>query len=433
MTPTEPSRELLVRAFEAAVAAADPSAAIAAHLPPPPKGRTLVVGGGKAAVAMVAALERLIPAEQPLAGLVIAPHALAQRATVGRIEIAGGAHPVPDAAGVAACQRMLALLAEANADDRVLVLISGGGSSLLGLPLGLTLGAYQELFEVLLASGADITAMNALRRRFGALAGGRLAAAAFPAAVTGWIVSDVVGDALHDVASGPTSRDPSSAEEVLALLERFAPQLEGVRRALARTPPPPAADDPLWTRVENRLIVSNRASLEAARRTLEAAGWSARVVSAEVTGEARHAGAEHARWVRASLAGEGAFAPPVALISGGETTVTLGERTSDQRGRGGRNSEFALALALALPENAPVWALVADSDGVDGLGGHAGAFVTPELFGRVARCEAERALHEHDSLTLFERAQHEFVCGPTGTNVNDVRILLVAAPGRGVG
>jgi hydroxypyruvate reductase len=337
---------------------------------------------------------------------------------------------------------MISLLDGASEADQVIVLLSGGGSSLLGLPLGLTRPEYQELFRVLLTSGAEIGEMNVLRRRFGALAGGRLAARAAPASVTALVVSDVVGDTLHDIASGPTCPDPSSDAKVLALLQRYAPGLSMARELVAQGEPPraPSRADPLWARVENHIVVSNSIALLAAQRVLERAGWPTLLLSAEVTGEAREAAAEHAAFVREVLSGRTPLRPPLAIISGGETTVSMPEPPSAlrrtalrQTGRGGRNSEFALALALALGPEVPIWALIADSDGIDGVGGHAGAFLTPELFVRLSPREAAVALESHDSLSLFEAAKHDFVTGPTGTNVNDLRILLIAGEGGEVG
>jgi len=417
------SRETLRRAFDAGVAAAHPGAAVRPHLPPPPIGRLLVVGAGKAAAVMADEVERAYPPGAALGGLVVAPHG--QGRPGGRIAVAEAAHPVPDAAGAEASERMLTLVDAAGPDDHVLVLVSGGGSALLGAPAGLSLEGLREVVEALLRSGADVREVDAVRRRLGLAAGGRLAARAWPAQVTALVVSDVVGDDPADVASGPTVPDPGSDRQALAILDRYgiaAFEARARLRAGAHAPAP-AASDPGWSRVRTTVVASSRGALDAAAASLRAAGWPAFVLADDVTGEARVAGALHAAVARAILAGRGAASPPCAFVSGGETTVTV---RGD--GRGGRNSEFALGLALALPDDAPVWALAADSDGIDGQGSHAGALVTPELWRRVSRARARAALERNDSLGLFEAAGHALVTGPTGTNVNDLRIVLVGRP-----
>jgi hydroxypyruvate reductase len=377
---------------------------------------------------MAAAVDAYYPATVALDGLVVAPHG--ESTATGRIELAHGAHPIPDAAGAAATQRMLALLATATPEDHVIALISGGGSALLGAPVGIALDVYQRLCTALLRSGADIRAMNVVRRRLGAAAGGRLAAAAGGARVTGLLISDVVGDDPADIASGPLIPDPSDDRAALRVLERYRIDLPEVtvRLQSGAAATAPNASDPRWQRVTNRIVVASTAALAAAQRTLQAAGWPTVLLATDVTGDALQAANWHAAVATAVLAGNGVAAPPVALISGGETTVTLPNGEEGSRGRGGRNSTFALALALALPEGAPVWALAADSDGIDGVGGHAGAWVSPTLWERVSRQEGLDALAQHDSLTLFERAELALVTGATGTNVNDLRMLLVGRP-----
>jgi glycerate 2-kinase len=410
----------LRRAFDAAIAAAHPGAAVRSHLPPLPRGRLLVVGAGKAAAVMADEVERAYPPDAALAGLVVTRHG--QGRTGGRIAVAEAAHPVPDEAGADASERMLALVDAAGPDDHVLALVSGGGSALLGAPAGLSLDGLREVVAALLRSGADVREMNAVRRRLGLAAGGRLAARAWPAPVTALVVSDVVGDDPADIASGPTVPDPGSDAEALAILDRYgiaAPEARVRLRAGAHAPAP-AAGDPGWARVRTLVVASSRGALDAAVASLRAAGWPAFVLADDVTGEARVAGALHASVARALLAGRGAVVPPCAFVSGGETTVTV---RGD--GRGGRNTEFALGLALALPDGAPVWALAADSDGIDGHGTHAGAFVTPELWRHASRATARAALERNDSLAIFEAAGDALVTGPTGTNVNDLRIVLV--------
>jgi len=410
----------LRRAFDAAIAATHPGAAVRPHLPPLPRGRLLVVGAGKAAAVMAEEVERAYPRDAALAGRVVTRHG--QGRPGGRIAVAEAAHPLPDQGGADASERMLALVDAAGPDDHVLVLLSGGGSALLGAPAGLSLDGLREVVAALLRSGADVREMNAVRRRLGLAAGGRLAARAWPAPVTALVVSDVVGDDPADIASGPTVPDPGSDAEALAILDRYgiaAPEARGRLRAGAHAPAP-AADDPGWARVRTTVVASSRGALDAAAASLRASGWPAFVLADDVTGEARVAGALHASVARALLAGRGATLPPCAFVSGGETTVTV---RGD--GRGGRNTEFALGLALALPDGAPVWALAADSDGIDGNGTHAGAIVTPDVWRRVSRATGRAALERNDSLAVFEAAGAVLVTGPTGTNVNDLRVVLV--------
>jgi len=420
--------DVLRRAFDAAVAAADPAAAVRAHLPPPPpSGRIVVVGMGKAAAPMAAAAEDHYDAlGVAVEGVVVTRYGHA--APLRRVRCLEAAHPVPDAAGVAAGRALLEAVDAAGADDLVLVLVSGGGSALACAPLaGLDLAAKQAVTDALLRSGADIGDINVVRKHLSHLKGGRLAARAAPARVLALVVSDVVGDDLAAVASGPTVADGSGPVDALAVLDRFdvaAPAaraaLERAARAGAGAATPPADAD---ARCETRLVASNQASLEAARAVLDEAGYRTLVLSNAITGEAREAGAFHAAVaVQVWRHGQPAAAP-VALVSGGETTVTV----RGEGGRGGRNSEFALALALALPADAPVAALAADSDGIDGFGGHAGALVTPTLLRALDRPAARDALARHDSYAVFEAHGHLLVTGPTRTNVNDVRVVLVGA------
>jgi hydroxypyruvate reductase len=421
---------LLRAAFAAAVAAADPAAAVRPHLPEPPAGRLIVVGAGKAAATMARAAEEAYAARGvAVEGVVVVRRSgedAAPGADTGRaIAVVEAAHPVPDAAGAEATERLLALVDGAGADDHVLVLVSGGGSALLGAPAGLALADLQEVVAELLRSGADVAAMNVVRRRLGAAAGGRLAARAAPAVVTALVISDVVGDDPADVASGPTVPDPTTDADALAVLDRHGVAAPGARARLqaGALDPAPDARDPAWTRVRTVVVASARRSLDAAAHRLRRAGLPTALLAPDLTGEARDAGGFLAAVALGCLDGGGPLQPPCAFVSGGETTVTV---RGD--GRGGRNSEAALGLALALPEGAPVWALCADSDGIDGTGPHAGALVGPDLWRRVDRAWARAALDRNDSASVFERAGTLFVPGPTGTNVNDVRLLLVGRP-----
>lgn len=418
---------LLTRAFDAAVRAADPGAAVRPHLPEPPAGRLVVVGAGKAARAMArAAVDHYGALGVAVEGLVVEPAGSPEAPEPIRgVAVARAAHPVPDAAGAAATERLLARVDAAGPDDHVLVLVSGGGSALLGAPAGLELEDLREVVAALLRSGADVRAMNVVRRRLGAAAGGRLAARAAPAPVTALVVSDVVGDDPADVASGPTVPDPTDDAAALAVLDRHAIAAPGARARLAAgaQAPAPSASDPSWRRVRTVVVASARRALEAAAVELRHAGVPTALLAPDLTGEAREAGGFLAAVARGCLEGAGPTAPPCAFVSGGETTVTV---RGD--GRGGRNSEAALGFALGLPDGAPVWALFADSDGIDGTGPHAGARVGPDLWRRVERAWARTALERNDSAAVFERAGALFVPGPTGTNVNDVRLVLVGRP-----
>lgn len=422
MSGTE-ALELLERAFAAAVEAARPAPRLGAHLPELPRGRLVVVGVGKAAAAMAQAVEAHYPLET-LEGLVITRygHALPTR----RLEVIEAAHPVPDAAGSRATERVLELAGSLGPDDLLLCLISGGGSALLTAPEGLDLAQKAELTRQLLACGADITEMNTVRKHLSRVKGGRLAAAAAPARVLSLILSDVVGDDVSSIASGPTAPDPSTFEEALEVLARYQLDAPEARRQLergqaGRIPETPKPGDALFGRVENVLVASNQQSLEAAAAALREAGLPAHILSDSVTGEAREVARVHAALARQIIRYGQPFARPCALISGGETTVTLKGRA----GRGGRNGAFALSLALELDGLPNVYALAADSDGVDGSEDNAGAFVTPDALNELGARRARAYLDASDSYGFFERAGLLLTTGPTHTNVNDVRIVLV--------
>lgn len=422
-------RPLLSRAYRSAVAAADPALVLSGTLPGPPSGRLVVVGAGKAAAAMAQEVERHYGQGVRLEGLVITPDG--HSGTTARVEVVHASHPVPDRRGVEASERILALLAGCGSNDRVLVLVSGGGSALLCLPDGLPLSEKASLTRELLRSGADIGEMNAVRKHLSLVKGGRLALAAAPAPVTALVLSDVVGDDLSTIASGPTVTDPSSFRDALEVLDRYGVEAtaaravleQGVRGERSETPKPGSG---MLAHAETRLVGSNQRSLEAAAAAVEEAGFPAHVLSNRVVGEAREAGGVHAAIARQILDHGQPFSPPCALLSGGETTVTV-----RGRGRGGRNGEFALGLALGLPPGAAVHALAADTDGIDGSDDNAGVFVTPALLAAMDRPGARESLHRNDSYSFFAEADQLFVTGPTGTNVNDLRILLVgSAPGR---
>ena len=415
-------RELLLGSFRAAVAAADPARVVPAHLPPPPRGRTLVVGGGKAAASMAAAVEAHWPADAPLSGLVVTryQHGLPTR----RIEVVEASHPLPDGRGEAAALRMLEMAAGLGTDDLLLALLSGGGSSLLAAPVeGVSLKELRQVTKALLGAGATIHDINTVRKHLTRLSGGRLARAKNAAQGLALIVSDVVGDDPTHIASGPCAPDPTTCADALERLERFRiPLPTGVRQHLETCTARPRGETPkpgdaCFLRMENRVIASARASLEAARGYFEQQGIPAVVLSDSVSGDAQVVARQHAALVQALR-----LRQPLALISGGETTVTL----RPQHGRGGRNAEYLLALALALGET-PAWAIACDTDGIDGTEDNAGAVAAPDTLARARARDINAAacLDAHDSHGFFSALGDLVVTGPTRTNVNDYRALLV--------
>jgi hydroxypyruvate reductase len=425
-TPGEPfdPRSLLRQMFDAAIAAAQPSQCVPPHLPPPPKGRMIVIGAGKASAAMARAVEDAWTG--PLEGLVVTRYGYA--VACQRIEIVEAAHPVPDAAGLAAARRILSLAEGAGADDAVLCLISGGGSALLPLPLdGLTLADKQAVSRALLACGATISEINCVRRHLSAIKGGRLAAAAYPAAVTTLLISDVPGDNPRDIASGPTVADESTSAEALDILRRYGVDApSAVRAALERgrgeTVKP---GDPRIAGVTTRIVAAPQMALEAAADVARAAGLSAYILSDSIEGEARDVGKAMAAIARQVALRDQPFAAPCALLSGGETTVTV-----HGRGRGGRNVEFLLSLAIALDGLARVWAFAGDTDGVDGVEEIAGALLTPTTLARAwaKGVRPKDALADNDGHGFFAALGDQVATGPTLTNVNDFRAVIVGAP-----
>ena len=407
----------------------------AAFLPTPPAlGRTLVLGAGKAAGAMAQAVEALWPADAPLSGLVVTryghvpprPDGLAQR-----IEVVEAAHPVPDAAGLQAAQRMLDLTQGLTANDLVLCLVSGGGSALLTLPAdGLTLADKQRINQALLASGAAIDEMNCVRKHLSRIKGGRLAAACAPARVVTLAISDVPGDDPSVIASGPTVADATTCADALAILARYRIDIPvEVRAALAagllETPKPGAA---VFAGQAVHLTATPRQALEAAAEAARAAGVQAHILSDEIEGESREVGKVHAALARAVARHGQPFARPCVILSGGETTVALRPRAPGVApGRGGRAGEFCLGLAQALQGEQNVWALAADTDGIDGVEDNAGARVTPDTLVRASARGLRMADHldRNDAYGYFEALGDLVVTGPTHTNVNDFRVLLI--------
>ncbi|MEW5890228.1 MAG: glycerate kinase [Pseudomonadota bacterium] len=416
-------REFLLRLFRAAVQAAAPARCLPAHLPPPPRGRTLVVGAGKAAAAMAQAVEEHW--DGPLSGLVVTRYG--HGAPCRRIEVVEAAHPVPDAAGRAAAARILGSVRGLSADDLVLCLISGGGSALLSLPApGLTLEDKQAINRALLRSGANIAEMNCVRKHLSAIKGGRLAAACAPARVVTLVISDVPGDDPSVVASGPTVADPTTCADALAILEKYGIRepraaLEHLHAGQDETPKP---GDPRLAGAETIIIASAQASLEAAARLAREAGITPVILGDSIEGEAREVALVHAGIARQVARYGQPAATPCVLLSGGETTVTV-----HGHGRGGRNAEFLLALGLALDGHPGIHALAADTDGIDGSEDNAGAWLAPDSLARAAALgvDAKQRLADNDGYGFFAPLGDLVVTGPTRTNVNDFRAILVGA------
>jgi hydroxypyruvate reductase len=427
VTPEDP-RRFLRQLFDAGLAAAAPAQAVPAHLPElPAQGRTVVVGAGKAAASMARALEEAWPADRPAPeGLVVTryDHAV----PLSHIDCVEAAHPVPDAAGRKAAQRILDLAQGLGADDLLICLISGGGSALLALPApGLTLEDKQAVSKALLKSGADIAEMNCVRKHLSALKGGRLAAAAAPARVVSLLISDVPGDDPATIASGPTVGDPTTFADARAILTKYAiDPPEAVRKHLeAAAEETPKPGDPRLARVDNRLVARPQASLEAMAAQARAAGVTPVILGDAIEGEAREVAKVMAGIARQVTRHGQPAAAPAVLLSGGETTVTVrGE------GRGGRNLEFLLALAVALNGAPDVWALAGDSDGIDGSEDNAGALVAPDSLtrARAAGIDPLARLADNDGYGFFEGLGDLVVTGPTLTNVNDLRAVLIATP-----
>jgi len=416
-------RALLLDMLNAAIKAALPGHCVPPHLPPPPRGRTIVVGAGKASAAMARAVEEHWPGE--LSGLIVTRYGHAVPTT--HIEVVEAAHPVPDAAGRAAAERILAMVQGLTADDLVLCLISGGGSALLTLPApGLTLADKQAVNKALLRSGAAIGEMNCVRKHLSAIKGGRLAVAASPAQVVTLMISDVPNDEPSVIASGPTVADPTTAADALAILEKYRiggppSVLAHLRRGGDETPKP---GDPRLARVENRIIAAPQQSLEAAAAIARAAGFAPLILSDSIEGEARDVARVHAAIARHCARHGQPIATPCAILSGGETTVTV-----RGNGRGGRNAEFLLALAVALDGLADVDALAADTDGIDGTEDNAGAVIAPDTLARAAigAIDAKALLADNNGYSFFSALDDLVVTGPTFTNVNDFRAILVGS------
>jgi glycerate 2-kinase len=419
-------RDLLIGSFQAAVSAADPLQIVPRHLPTPPKGRTVVVGAGKAAGAMALAVEGRWPEAAPLEGVVITRYG--HSAATRRVRVVEAGHPVPDEQGEAAARETLVLARGLGPDDLLLVLVSGGGSSLLSLPVeGIAMADLKRVTRDLLASGAPIQDMNTVRKHLSAIQGGRLALAT-RAAVLALVISDVTGDDPTHIASGPCAPDPSTYAEAIAILGRFrvtAPDSIGAHlRAGAdgRIPETPKPGDAGFARVDNRVIATAHEALLAAAAFVQARGVAPMVLGDSVTGESSEVAKVYAALARQVREHSHPFKPPVALISGGETTVTL-----RGKGRGGRCSEFLLSLAVELDGLPDTWALAADTDGIDGSEDNAGAVLAPDSQrrARALGLDAKSMLANNDGYGYFAALGDLVVTGPTRTNVNDYRVIVL--------
>jgi hydroxypyruvate reductase len=428
-------RQFLDHLFQAAVTRALPLASTARYLPPPESGgRTIVIGAGKAGGAMAQAVEVLWPGDSPLEGLVVTRYHHVPPRPEGlsrRIEVVEASHPVPDEAGQAAAARILAMVQGLTEHDLVLCLISGGGSSLLALPAeGLSLEEKQGINKALLASGANISEMNCVRKHLSRIKGGRLAAACAPARVVTLTISDVPGDDPSIIASGPTVPDATTCADALAILGRYGIAVPASVRAqlesgALETPKP---GDALFDGHEVHLIATPRQSLEAAAEAARAAGLTAYILSDEMEGESREVGKVHAALARAVAQTGEPFQKPCVILSGGETTVTIRKQAPGApKGRGGRAGEFCLGLALGLQGQPGVYALAADTDGIDGVEDNAGAFVAPDTLQRALATGMKIAgyLDRNDAYGYFDRLGDLVVSGPTYTNVNDFRAILI--------
>ncbi|MBC8006882.1 MAG: glycerate kinase [Prolixibacteraceae bacterium] len=415
-------KSLLRAMFDAAIAAALPDKTLPAFLPKPPKGRTLVVGCGKAAGSMAKAVEEHWPGV--LSGMVVTRYGY--KVPTKRIEVVEAAHPVPDEAGREAAGRMLRMVQGLSADDLVLFLVSGGGSALLSLPApGLTLAEKQAINKALLKSGANITEMNCVRKHLSAVKGGRLATACAPAKVITLAISDIPGDDPAVIASGPTVADATTFSDALAILEKYRitePKavVDHLRAAKEETPKP---GDPRLANTELHMVATPQMSLEAAAAIARKAGVTPVILGDAIEGEAREVAIVHAGVARQVKRHGQPAKTPCVLLSGGETTVTV-----RGQGRGGRNAEFLLALTVALGGESGIHALAGDTDGIDGTEDNAGAMVTPDSLVRAAQhnLDAKKMLADNDGYRFFSGLGDLVVTGPTLTNVNDFRAILIS-------
>jgi glycerate 2-kinase len=415
------AKALLRRMFDAAIASAQPAVCIPQHLPRAPRGRMIVIGAGKASAAMAQAVEHNWRGD--LSGLVVTRYGYA--VPCAQIEIVEAAHPVPDAAGMHAAQRMLDLVGNLSSDDMVLCLISGGGSALLPLPAkGLTLDVKQNVSRALLASGATISEMNCVRRHLSAIKGGRLAAASYPAHVLTLLISDVPGDRPVDIASGPTVADPTTSADALSIVRRYGIELPPAVLELLESGRGESVKpgDPRLARARTITIATPQMALESAAAVAREAGIAAHILSDAIEGEAKDVGKVFAGIAHQVAERNQPFAAPCVLLSGGESTVTV-----RGNGRGGRNVEYLLSLAIALEGHARIHALAGDTDGVDGQEEIAGAYLGPDSLERASalNLKPKDMLGNNDAHSFFSALNDSVITGPTLTNVNDFRAILI--------
>ncbi len=428
-SPHTDPRAFLRALYDAAVAQAQPDHVMRDFLPPPPRGKTVAIGGGKASGAMAAALDALWPADAPLSGVVLTRYEHVPpgyRNRPGRIDVREAAHPVPDEAGRQGAIDMLAAVRGLGPDDLVIALISGGGSALLSVPApGLSFQDKQQINRELLACGASIDQMNCVRKHLSGIKGGRLAAACAPARVHTLLISDVPGDVPDVIASGPTLPDPTTCADALAILERYQIALPAVARAGLEqgTYETPKPGDARFAQHTLQMMATPQMSLEAAAALARQAGIDAHILSDEIEGESRVVGQVHAALARSIALRNAPFNKPCVILSGGETTVTVKRKG----GRGGRATEFLLGCALALQGQPGVHVLAADTDGIDGIEDNAGGIVTPDTLARAAALgvSARERLDANDAYNFFAPLGDLVVTGPTFTNVNDFRALLI--------
>ena len=429
-------RAFLRQLFDQAVQRALPIHNTPKFLPQVPQGRTLVLGAGKAAGAMAHAVEALWPHDAPLSGMVVTRYGhtpIRPEGVPERLKIVEASHPVPDAAGLAAAEEILSLTKGLTANDLVLCLISGGGSALLTLPAeGLSLSEKQSINQALLKSGANIGEMNCVRKHLSRIKGGRLAAACAPAQVVTLAISDVPGDDPSVIASGPTVPDATTCADALQILQRYQIEISSdVLKALQdSTWESPKPGDRAFERSAVHLIATPQQSLLSAAALAESQGLRAYVLSDEIEGESREVGKVHAALARACANGHGPFQKPCVILSGGETTVTVRSVKTESKkreGRGGRAGEFCMGLAQGLQGQNGVWAIAADTDGIDGIEDNAGALVTPDTLSRASQLglRLDEHLSNNDAYAFFQALNDLVFSGPTHTNVNDFRAILV--------
>lgn len=427
-------RNVLRHLYEVAVLRALPQHTISAFLPPPPAGRTVVIGAGKAAAAMAHAVEALWPSDAPLSGMVVTRYDHTPKRSPGvpqRIQVVEASHPIPDTTGLLATEQILGFVEGLTANDLVLCLVSGGGSALLTLPAdGLGLQEKMRINRELLLSGAHIGEINCVRKHISRVKGGRLAAACAPAKLLTLAISDVPRDDPDVIASGPTVPDATTCAQALEILRRYRIEIpSAIRKKLERGHlETPTADNPVFANTRFELIAAPWQSLVAAAEAARIMGLPAYILSDEIVGESREIGKVHGALARSISRHNSPFQRPCVILSGGETTVTVRPHALEgPAGRGGRAGEFCLGLADALQGEPNIWGLAADTDGIDGIEENAGAFVAPDTLARAMNAGMAVAtyLDRNNSYGYFSALNDLFITGPTYTNVNDFRAVLI--------